>query len=46
MELGRGADVTLDEARRADEVFLTSSLRDVQGIEREMTHLSPPRPVT
>jgi branched-chain amino acid aminotransferase len=27
-------DLTLDEARRADEVFITSSMRDVQGVER------------
>ena len=26
-------DVTLDEAKRADEVFITSSMRDVQGVE-------------
>jgi branched-chain amino acid aminotransferase len=27
-------DLTLDEARLADEVFITSSMRDVQGVER------------
>jgi len=27
-------DLTLDEAMFADEVFLTSSMRDVQGVER------------
>ena len=27
-------DLTLDEALLADEVFLTSSMRDVQGVER------------
>jgi branched-chain amino acid aminotransferase len=27
-------DLTLDEAKQADEVFLTSSMRDIQGIER------------
>jgi branched-chain amino acid aminotransferase len=27
-------DLTLDEARLADEVFLTSSMRDIQGVER------------
>jgi branched-chain amino acid aminotransferase len=27
-------DLTLDEAKRADEVFITSSMRDVQGVER------------
>jgi branched-chain amino acid aminotransferase len=26
-------DLTLDEAKRADEVFITSSMRDVQGVE-------------
>ena len=26
--------LTLDEAKRADEVFITSSMRDVQGVER------------
>jgi len=27
-------DLTLDEAKRADEVFITSSMRDVQSVER------------
>jgi branched-chain amino acid aminotransferase len=27
-------DLTLEEAKRADEVFITSSMRDVQGVER------------
>jgi branched-chain amino acid aminotransferase len=27
-------DVTLREAKAADEAFLTSSMRDIQGIER------------
>jgi branched-chain amino acid aminotransferase len=27
-------DLTLDQAKRADEVFITSSMRDIQGIER------------
>jgi branched-chain amino acid aminotransferase len=27
-------DLTLDEAKSADEVFITSSMRDVQGVER------------
>jgi branched-chain amino acid aminotransferase len=27
-------DLTLDEAKRADEVFITSSMRDVQGVEQ------------
>lgn len=31
---GREADLTEDEARKADEVFITSSLRDVQHIHR------------
>ena len=40
-------DVTLDEAKRADEVFLTSSMRDIQGIERwDDQSFGPKRPVT
>jgi branched-chain amino acid aminotransferase len=40
-------DLTLEEAKRADEVFLTSSMRNVQGIERWDDHsFSPLRPVT
>ena len=40
-------DLTLEEAKRADEVFLTSSMRNVQGIERWDDHsFSPFRPVT
>lgn len=31
---GRESDLTEDEARRADEVFITSSLRDVQRVHR------------
>ena len=27
-------ELTLEEAKRADEVFLTSSMRDIQGVER------------
>jgi branched-chain amino acid aminotransferase len=27
-------DVTRDDAKRADEVFITSSMRDVQAVER------------
>jgi branched-chain amino acid aminotransferase len=40
-------DLTLDEAKHADEVFITSSMRNVQGIERwdDLT-LSPAGPVT
>ena len=40
-------DLTLDQAKRADEVFITSSMRDIQGIERwdDLT-LSRARPVT
>jgi branched-chain amino acid aminotransferase len=26
-------DLTLDEAKRADEIFITSSMRDIQGVE-------------
>ena len=40
-------NLTLAEAERADEVFLTSSMRDVQGIERwDDLNLNPARPVT
>jgi branched-chain amino acid aminotransferase len=40
-------DLTLDQAKRADEVFITSSMRDIQGIEcwDDLT-LGPARPVT
>jgi branched-chain amino acid aminotransferase len=40
-------DLTLEEAKRADEVFITSSMRDVQGVARwdEQT-LSPAHRVT
>jgi branched-chain amino acid aminotransferase len=40
-------NLTLAEAKRADEVFLTSSMRDVQGIERwdDLT-LNPARSIT
>lgn len=40
-------DLTLDEAKQADEVFLTSSSRDVQGVERwDDTTWDAPGPVT
>ena len=40
-------DLTLDEAKRADEVFLASSMRDVQGVERWDDQIfSPSRAVT
>jgi branched-chain amino acid aminotransferase len=40
-------DLTLEEAKRADAVFLSSSMRNVQGIERWDDHsFSPSRPVT
>lgn len=40
-------ELTLEEAKRADEVFLTSSMRDVQGVERwDDLIFSPMRPVT
>ena len=40
-------NVTPEEAETADEVFLTSSLRDVQGVERwDDRDPSAPRPVT
>ena len=40
-------DLTLDEAKRADEVFVTSSMRDVQAVERwDDRDFGPMRPVT
>jgi branched-chain amino acid aminotransferase len=40
-------DLTLDEAKAADEAFLTSSMRDIQGIERwDDQVFSRTRPVT
>jgi branched-chain amino acid aminotransferase len=40
-------NVTPEEAETADEVFITSSLRDVQGVERWDDRVLPPsRPVT
>ena len=40
-------ELTLEEAQQADEVFLTSSMRNIQGIERWDDHaFSPLRPVT
>ena len=40
-------NVTPEEAETADEVFLTSSLRDVQGVHRwDERELAGPRPVT
>jgi branched-chain amino acid aminotransferase len=40
-------NLTLAEAKSADEVFLTSSMRDVQGIERwDNLTLNPARPIT
>ena len=40
-------DLTLDEAMRADEVFITSSMRDVQGVEHwDDQTFGPAHPVT
>jgi branched-chain amino acid aminotransferase len=40
-------DLTLDEAKRADEVFITSSMRDVQAVKRwDDRDFGPMRPVT
>lgn len=40
-------DVTLDEAKRANEVFITSSMRDVQGVEHwDDQTFGPAYPVT
>ena len=35
-------DITVQEAKRADEVFLTSSMRNIQGIERWDDHIFGP----
>jgi branched-chain amino acid aminotransferase len=38
---------TLEEAKRADEVFITSSMRNIQGVERWDDQIfSPMRPIT
>jgi branched-chain amino acid aminotransferase len=43
----READVTLAEAKRANEVFLTSSLRDVQAVRQwDELEMAAPGPVT
>ncbi len=43
----READLTLAEAQSADEVFLTSSLRDVQAVQRwDSFDLAAPGPMT
>jgi branched-chain amino acid aminotransferase len=40
-------ELTLEEAKRADEVFITSSMRDIQGVERWDDQIfSPMRPIT
>jgi branched-chain amino acid aminotransferase len=40
-------DVTPEEAKLADEVFITSSMRDLQGVERwDERIFSPVRPIT
>ena len=40
-------DLSLDEAKEADEVFLTSSMRGIQGIERwDAQNYRPRRPLT
>jgi branched-chain amino acid aminotransferase len=40
-------ELTLQEAKHADEVFLTSSMRDIQGVERWDDQIfSQVRPVT
>jgi branched-chain amino acid aminotransferase len=40
-------ELTLEEAKRADEVFITSSMRDIQGVERwDDLIFSPMRPIT
>jgi branched-chain amino acid aminotransferase len=40
-------ELALEDAKRADEVFITSSMRDIQGVERWDDRIfSPARPVT
>jgi branched-chain amino acid aminotransferase len=39
-------DLTLEKAKRADEVFITSSMRDVQGIERWDDRVFDRHPIT
>jgi branched-chain amino acid aminotransferase len=40
-------ELTLEEAKRADEVYITSSMRDIQGVERWDNQIfSPMRPIT
>jgi branched-chain amino acid aminotransferase len=40
-------ELALEEAKRADEVFITSSMRDIQGVERWDDQIfSPMRPIT
>jgi branched-chain amino acid aminotransferase len=40
-------ELTPEEAKRADEVFITSSMRDIQGVERWDDQIfSPMRPIT
>jgi len=40
-------ELTLEEAKRADEVFVTSSMRDVQAVQRwDDQILGPQRPIT
>jgi branched-chain amino acid aminotransferase len=40
-------ELTLEEAKRADEVFITSSMRDVQAVQRWDDQIfSPTRPIT
>jgi branched-chain amino acid aminotransferase len=40
-------NLTLEEARRADEVFITSSMRDIQTVERWDDRIfTPARPIT
>jgi branched-chain amino acid aminotransferase len=40
-------ELTLAEAKRAGEVFITSSMRDIQGVERwDDQVFSPMRPIT
>jgi branched-chain amino acid aminotransferase len=40
-------DLTLDEAKQADEVFLTSSMRDIQAVEQWDDQIfASTRPVT
>jgi branched-chain amino acid aminotransferase len=39
-------ELTLEDVKRADEVFITSSMRDIQAVERWDERIFPVRPIT